>query len=109
MSSMADATCKGCRDDYKVEDEQIVRLIAKLAPEHCVSDEVYLHRLGECGGCLRLLGGVTCTACGCIMPVVAKLKTRGCPLPGEAKRWGRVDVEVGSSSKLDIEVPYPSR
>lgn len=95
MSTQVDSSCKGCRDDYKVNDEQISRLLAKLAPEHCVSDAVYRYRLGQCDGCSKLQGGVTCTACGCIIPVVAKLKARGCPLPGETKRWERMDTEVG--------------
>lgn len=92
MSAAADPACKGCRSEYKVSEEQITRLLAQpmFASEECVSDDVYRLRMTSCQDCPRLIDGVTCAACGCIMPVVAKLKTRGCPLPGAAKRWDRM-------------------
>ncbi|WP_317970734.1 hypothetical protein [Paenibacillus sp. CCS19] len=31
--------------------------------------------------CSKLMNGVACQACGCIIPVVAKQKERRCPLP----------------------------
>ncbi|MBD3921769.1 hypothetical protein H8B09_23605 [Paenibacillus sp. PR3] len=77
--------CKGCREEYKVSDEQIKRLLASpmfSSPELVVTDEVYMQRLAACNGCSKLAGSVTCQACGCIVPVVAKLRQRRCPLPG---------------------------
>lgn len=81
---MADTSCKACRDDYRVTDEQIQRLLktTAFAPERRVSEEQYQERLRTCGACPKLLDGMTCTACGCIIPVVAWLKERTCPLPG---------------------------
>ncbi|WP_068787003.1 DUF6171 family protein [Paenibacillus phocaensis] len=81
---MADTSCKACRDDYRVTDEQIRRLLGTtaFAPERRVSEEQYQERLRACGACPKLLDGMTCTACGCIIPVVAWLKGRTCPLPG---------------------------
>jgi hypothetical protein len=79
------AGCKGCRDEYKVTDEQIQRLLASpmfSSPELCVTEEVYEQRLSACSNCPKLMNGITCQACGCIIPVVAKLKERRCPLPG---------------------------
>ncbi|WP_040950226.1 DUF6171 family protein [Gorillibacterium massiliense] len=81
----AESLCKGCRDDYKVTEEQIARILAGpmfSSPDVCVSDEVYQQRLSVCRLCSKLEGGFTCRSCGCIVPVVAKLKQRGCPLPG---------------------------
>jgi hypothetical protein len=80
----AESSCKGCRPEYKVTEAQIARILAspKFAAEFCVPDEVYRARLELCQSCPKLQDGVTCSLCGCIMPVVAKLKARGCPLPG---------------------------
>ncbi|GMK37653.1 hypothetical protein PCCS19_07070 [Paenibacillus sp. CCS19] len=80
-----DSGCKGCREEYKVTDAQIERLLASpmfSSPELCVSDEAYAARLAACSTCPKLVNGITCQACGCIIPVVAKLKQRRCPLPG---------------------------
>jgi len=61
-----------------------------FAPESglCVPDDVYEMRLGLCRSCPKLIDGHTCAVCGCIIPIVAKLKDRGCPAPG-APRWTR--------------------
>ncbi|AIQ16928.1 MULTISPECIES: DUF6171 family protein [Paenibacillus] len=82
MSTLS--TCKGCREEYKVTDAQIARILASsmFTPDNTASDEVYRERVALCSACPKLQDGVTCTACGCIIPVVAKLKERGCPLPG---------------------------
>ncbi|MFD1955614.1 DUF6171 family protein [Paenibacillus thailandensis] len=81
--------CKGCRDDYRVTDEQISRILQApmfRSPEHSVSDDVYERRLAACGACDKLMNGTTCTVCGCIVQVAAKLKERSCPRPG-GDRW----------------------
>jgi hypothetical protein len=82
MSTLS--TCKGCREEYKVTEAQIARILASsmFTPDNTTSDEVYRDRVALCSACPKLQDGVTCTACGCIIPVVAKLKERGCPLPG---------------------------
>ncbi|WP_151735323.1 DUF6171 family protein [Paenibacillus tengchongensis] len=78
------SACKGCRDDYKVTEAQIARILASsmFNAHNTASDEVYARRVAICAACPKLQDGVTCRACGCIIPVVAKLKDRGCPLPG---------------------------
>lgn len=81
--------CKGCRDDYRVTDEQINRILQApmfQSEEHCVGDDIYVRRLEACAGCDKLMNGTTCTLCGCIVQVAAKLKERGCPKPGD-DRW----------------------
>ncbi|MEK5165631.1 DUF6171 family protein [Paenibacillus sp. FSL R5-0527] len=82
------AECKGCREEYKVTEAQIARILASpmFAAEHCVPDEVYEQRLKACGACPKFENGTTCRVCGCIVPVVAKLKERACPMPGGG-RW----------------------
>ncbi|WP_055107353.1 DUF6171 family protein [Paenibacillus ihumii] len=95
---MTASSCKGCREEYKVTEEQIQRILASpaFAPERCVPDEIYAQRLELCRACPKLQGGTTCLACGCIIPVVAKLKERECPLPGQRK-WNAY-VEKTSAS-----------
>lgn len=80
--------CKGCREEYKVTEAQIARILAApmFAAEHCVPEDIYQERLLACRSCPKLEDGTTCRVCGCIVPVVAKLKERGCPLPGGG-RW----------------------
>ncbi|MEK5033696.1 DUF6171 family protein [Paenibacillus sp. FSL R7-0302] len=81
------SACKGCREEYKVTEAQIARILASsmFNPGNSASDEVYAERLAICAACPKLQDGVTCTACGCIIPVVARLKARSCPLPGGGK------------------------
>lgn len=80
--------CKGCREEYKVTKAQIARILASpmFASEHCVPDAIYEERLRACRSCPKLENGTTCRVCGCIVPVVAKLKERTCPMPGGG-RW----------------------
>jgi len=83
-----DATCKGCREEYKVTDQQIARVLSsvKLTTDQSVTDSVYAERLLICSGCSKLMNNNTCTLCGCIVPIVAKFKDKKCPYPGE-DRW----------------------
>ncbi|MFC4302455.1 hypothetical protein ACFO1S_03230 [Cohnella boryungensis] len=88
MTDSAQSLCKGCRPEYKVTEAQIARILDSpmFDSEHCVSDEVYRIRLELCRTCVKCQDGLTCMLCGCIVPVAAKLKARGCPLPGGG-RW----------------------
>ncbi|WP_312029482.1 DUF6171 family protein [Paenibacillus sedimenti] len=54
--------------------------------EHCVTDSVYQQRLLACTACPKLLNGTTCSICGCIVRIAAKLKERSCPKPSD-NRW----------------------
>ncbi|MBU5673815.1 DUF6171 family protein [Paenibacillus brevis] len=95
---MADNTCKACRDNYKVTETQMQRILqtSAFALERRVDMQQYQERLHLCSTCPKLSDGVTCTACGCIIPVVAWLKERACPLPGGG-RWGKLaDQEPAS-------------
>lgn len=76
------------------EDEYIQRVLSHpmFSSEHCVPEEVYQQRLAICQACPKLQDGISCSVCGCIIPVAAKLKARGCPLPGGGL-WGTADAE----------------
>ncbi|MEC0232021.1 DUF6171 family protein [Paenibacillus alba] len=77
-----DRSCKGCRDGYNVTDAQINRILATpmFQEANCVPDSVYDHRLRICRECPKLHGGHTCSMCGCIVQVTAKLKNKSCPM-----------------------------
>ena len=83
-----EATCKGCREEYKVTDHQIARILSsvKISTEQSVTDSVYAERLQICSGCTKLMNNHTCTLCGCIVPVIAKFREKKCPYPGD-DRW----------------------
>ena len=82
--------CKGCRDDFKVTDAQIDKMLTApmFQSDACVPDSVYHERLHLCFHCPKLIGGTTCSLCGCIVRVTAKLKDKSCPYPG-ASGWQR--------------------
>jgi hypothetical protein len=78
-----DRSCKGCRDDYQVTEAQINRVLASAMfnEDNTVADSVYETRLQHCRDCPKLIGGYTCSLCGCIVRITAKLKDKRCPLP----------------------------
>ncbi|MCK9860104.1 DUF6171 family protein [Paenibacillus sp. ATY16] len=78
--------CKGCSADVRVTEEQIQRLISKIKPDACVTDELYAKRLAACEGCASMAYDTTCMHCGCLVQVRAKLKDKGCPHPQQAVR-----------------------
>lgn len=78
--------CKGCSADVRVTDEQIRRLISKINPDACVTDELYEKRLAACGACASMAYDTTCMHCGCLVQVRAKLKDKGCPHPQQSVR-----------------------
>ncbi|GIQ67908.1 hypothetical protein DUZ99_04865 [Xylanibacillus composti] len=75
--------CKGCERDIRVSEEQIQRMLDKMAVGFdCVDDEQYKARLEACSHCPDLIESHTCRFCGCIVKVRAKLAARTCPHPG---------------------------
>lgn len=81
-------TCRGCSEEFAVSEKQMERLLASaaFAPELRVDIEVYEARLQACKDCPKFHGGTTCMLCGCLVPVIAHLKSKNCPYPGEG-RW----------------------
>lgn len=76
---------------------QRIMQTSAFAPERRVDAQQYQERLQLCSTCPKLSDGVTCTACGCIIPVVAWLKERACPLPGGG-RWGKLTGQAPGGS-----------
>jgi hypothetical protein len=58
-----------------------------LRREPCVDDQTYIARVRACLACDQLLGAAACRACGCMIPLRARLARPGCPHPG-GSRWG---------------------
>ncbi|WP_391571327.1 DUF6171 family protein [Cohnella sp.] len=83
---VGDPLCKGCRDDYRVSEERIDKMLAtplfRSDSGVCVPDDVYQERLSLCRDCSKLIGGHTCALCGCFVRIAAKLKDKSCPAPG---------------------------
>lgn len=71
-----------------VSERQIERMLEGLEryPSECVSEDIYRERLTSCHACPSLLYGTTCSHCGCIVRVRAKLSVKHCPNPG-APAW----------------------
>lgn len=80
--------CKGCSEEYRVTDEQISRVLSShmFASDQCVTEDVYEKRLQVCQTCHKLQGHTTCSLCGCIVQISAKLTSKSCPYPGK-DRW----------------------
>ena len=66
--------------------ESIASYVARLSPEECVTDEEYERRLNICSECADLMGGLTCSHCGCFVLARAKKRQQDCPKPG-GSRW----------------------
>ena len=45
-------------------------------------DEEYERRLKLCSGCADLVGGLTCSHCGCFVLARARKRQTDCPMPG---------------------------
>jgi len=85
--------CVGCSEEFAVNDKQMQRLLqsAAFASELRVSESEYERRIQVCKTCPKFQGGTTCMLCGCLIPVIAHLKSKNCPYPG-GSRWA-VEVE----------------
>lgn len=74
--------------------QKIREYIEALDPEQCVSDLVYERRLNLCSTCDALVGGLTCSYCGCFVLARAKKNSQSCPKPGGGL-WGKEEMQVG--------------
>ena len=71
----------------RLADEEVERILAEYLRDHpadVVDDAAYRKRLALCGECGDLQYGTTCSHCGCLVPVMAKLADRHCPRPGNS-------------------------
>ncbi|MCY9656856.1 DUF6171 family protein [Paenibacillus chondroitinus] len=86
--------CKGCREEFKVTAAQIDKMLRApmfQSAEACVPDSVYRERLSRCSECPKLVSGHTCSLCGCIVRIAAKLRDKSCPYPG-GTGWQRYNA-----------------
>jgi hypothetical protein len=63
----------------RLADEEVERILAEYLRDHpadVVDDAAYRKRLALCGECGDLQYGTTCSHCGCLAPVMAKLADR---------------------------------
>lgn len=78
-----------CNIPKKLQEDMIFDSIAayvrEIPPEDCVKDSEYERRLEICAGCSDLMGGLTCSHCGCFVLARAKKKRIDCPKPGGSK------------------------
>lgn len=62
--------------------ESIAAYVAGIPPEETVEDDEYERRLKICSTCTDLVGGLTCSHCGCFVLARARKKRMDCPKPG---------------------------
>ncbi len=62
--------------------ESIAAYVARLSQEESVEDSEYERRLNICSRCQDLMGGLTCSHCGCFVLARAKKRNQDCPKPG---------------------------
>lgn len=62
--------------------DSIAAYVASLLKEDIVDDEEYERRLKLCSGCADLVGGLTCSHCGCFVLARARKRQTDCPMPG---------------------------
>ena len=71
-----------------VMTESIAAYVASLPKDDVVEDSEYEKRLDICSKCADLVGGLTCSHCGCFVLARARKKQMDCPMPG-GSRWDR--------------------
>ena len=62
--------------------ESIAAYVASLPKEEVVEDAEYERRLELCSKCPDLVGGLTCSHCGCFVLARARKLRMDCPMPG---------------------------
>lgn len=86
---MREPTCKGCSASVRLKQSEVDRILEDYLRENpapLVSDVAYADRLRVCRDCSQLQYGTTCSHCGCLVQVMAKLRDKHCPSP-QAPAW----------------------
>jgi hypothetical protein len=81
--------CKRCASKPKLTQEDIDKMVAQVTSMKGVrlADEgEYEARMRICAACDKFEYGSTCTVCGCVMQVRARLADGRCPYPAN-KKW----------------------
>ena len=72
-----------------ISDEEIASMVEnvkKMRGVKLVDEETFNKRFAVCTECEKFEYGSTCTLCGCVMQVRARLESGGCPYP-KNKKW----------------------
>lgn len=75
--------CKSCNISIVVSNNQIDNMLAQLESntEFLLTDiKTYRERLEKCSICKNLIMGNTCSKCGCIVQIRARLYHKNCPM-----------------------------
>lgn len=67
------------------EIEKMVRQVTSMKGIRLVSEEEYERRIKICSECDKFEYGSTCSLCGCVMQVRARLDDGRCPYPKKSK------------------------
>ena len=89
MSSPNERICKRCAAKPKLSEADIEKMVAQVTSMkgiRLVDNSEYERRFAICSECDRFEYGSTCTVCGCVMQVRARLADGRCPYPS-AKKW----------------------
>lgn len=81
--------CKRCAAKPSLSQTDIDKMVAQVTSMkgvRLVSAEEYARRMEICSICDKFEYGSTCTVCGCVMQVRARLADGRCPYPGD-KKW----------------------
>lgn len=85
---MQNPECKGCGASVRLSAAEVQRIIAEYFQGRqvaTVDNLEYERRLAICHACDRLEYGTTCSHCGCLVQVRAKLADQNCP--GVPAQW----------------------
>jgi hypothetical protein len=86
---MHESGCKGCSASVRLKQSEVERIIADYHRENYAplgSDAIYGDRVSMWRESRQIKYGTTCSHCGCLVQVMAKLKNKQCPSP-RAPAW----------------------
>lgn len=81
--------CKRCGLKTVLPQEEIDKMVSQVTNMRgvkLVEEKVYNERFAICTECEKFEYGSTCTLCGCVMQVRARLADGRCPYP-KNKKW----------------------
>lgn len=84
-------TCRNCEPPPLPGADELDGILARFLVRHRArraSETQAFARLEVCHACDKCLGGHTCTVCGCLLAVKARVLEADCP-HAEGDRWVR--------------------
>lgn len=80
------AICKRCGLKTVLSEKDIEKMVSEVTSMkgiRLVNSDTYTTRFGVCSECSYFMYGSTCSICGCVMQVRARLSDGKCP----KKKW----------------------